>query len=214
MAFREKLAKRARKAGLSLPSDAIRGLEAYFALLGKWNEKVSLTSLRIADSGDEAIDRLLVEPLLAAKYLPVGSPFVVDIGSGGGSPAIPLKISVPGIEMVMVESKTRKAAFLREAVRHLELERTTVAAVRFETLLMRPEIAGSADVVTIRAVRVEQRALVALHKLLNPGGAIFLFGTGAIRAETGLPASQLKWEGTYSLLRELNSSLIILRKPE
>jgi 16S rRNA (guanine527-N7)-methyltransferase len=212
MAFREKLAKRARKAGLSLSSDVISGLEAYFALLGKWNEKVSLTSLGVADAGDEAVDRLLIEPLLAAKHLPAGSPLVIDIGSGGGSPAIPLKISAPGIAMVMVESKTRKAAFLREAVRQLGLERATVATARFETLLVRPEMAGSADVVTIRAVRVEQRTLVALQRFLKPGGAIFLFGTRAIAAETGFASSQLKWEGTHSLILQWNSSLIIFRK--
>jgi 16S rRNA (guanine527-N7)-methyltransferase len=212
VAFREKLAKRARKTGLSLSSDAISGLEAYFALLGKWNEKVSLTSLGVADAGDEAVDRLLIEPLLAVKYLPAGSPLVIDIGSGGGSPAIPLKIAAPGIAMVMVESKTRKAAFLREAVRQLGLERATVATARFETLLARPEIAGAADVVTIRAVRIEPKTLMALQRFLKPGGAIFLFRTGRIAAEPGLPAIQLKWEGTHSLLSQWNSSLIIFRK--
>ena len=132
MSFREKLAKRARKAGLTLSSDVISGLEAYFELLAKWNEKVSLTSLRVSDAGEEALDRLLLEPILAAKHLP--SPFsaVLDIGSGGGSPAIPMKIFSPGISMLMVESKTRKAAFLREVVRQLGLEQTEVVTGRFE----------------------------------------------------------------------------------
>jgi 16S rRNA (guanine527-N7)-methyltransferase len=226
VAFREKLAKRARKAGLDLSSDAICGLESYFALLGKWNEKVSLTSLRVSDAGDEAVDRLLIEPLLATRYLPTGCRFVIDVGSGGGSPAVPLKISTPGVAMVMVESKTRKAAFLREVVRQLGLERTTVAAARFEALLVRPDMAALADVVTLRAVRVEQKTLSALHGFLKPGGAIFLFGTGKFsvdngqsaiggrqrkRGETGLPGSQLMWEGTHSLLAQFNSSLTVLR---
>ncbi|HEV3217952.1 MAG TPA: 16S rRNA (guanine(527)-N(7))-methyltransferase RsmG [Vicinamibacterales bacterium] len=214
MAFREKLAKRARKAGLSPSQDVIFGLEAYFAILGKWNEKVSLTSLPVAEAGEEAIDRLLIEPLLAAKYLPSGTPLVIDIGSGGGSPAVPLKVAAPGIAMVMVESKTRKAAFLREVVRQLGLDRTSVAAARFEALVARPDVAGSADVVTLRAVRVEQKTLAALQRLMKPGGAILLFGTraGAIEAETRLPGSELKWEGTHSLLPHLNSTLVVFRR--
>ena len=46
---------------------------------------------------------------------------VIDIGSGGGSPAIPLKLAAPRIKLWMVESKTRKSAFLREAIRQLDL---------------------------------------------------------------------------------------------
>jgi 16S rRNA (guanine527-N7)-methyltransferase len=199
---------------LSPSQDVILGLEAYFALLGKWNEKVSLTSLRVSDADDQAIDRLLIEPLLAAKYLPAGSPLVIDIGSGGGSPAIPLKVSSSGIAMVMVESKTRKAAFLREAVRQLGLARTRVETARFESLVARPEMARSADVVTLRAVRVEQATLATLQGFLKPGGAVLLFGTGAIGAKTGLPGSQLEWEGTHALLPQGNSAVVIFRKRE
>jgi 16S rRNA (guanine527-N7)-methyltransferase len=214
VAFREKLAKRARKAGLSPSQDVILGLETYFALLGKWNEKVSLTSLRVGDADDQAIDRLLIEPLLAAKYLPAGSPLVIDIGSGGGSPAIPLKVSSPGMAMVMVESKTRKAAFLREVVRELGLARTRVENARFEALVARPEMVRSADVVTLRAVRVENATLATLQGFLKPGGVILLFGTGAIDAKTGLSGSQFEWEGTHALLPQVNSAVVIFRKRE
>ena len=211
MPFREKLAKRARKARLTLSLDVISGLEAYFGLLAKWNEKVSLTAFHVAESDDEAIDRLLVEPLLAAKYLPNPEAEVIDIGSGGGSPAIPLKICSSAIRLTLVESKTRKAAFLREAVRQLELDNTQVEAVRFEALLNVPRAIGSADVVTIRAVRVTPESLAGLEQLVKPGGAIFLFGTD-LSAAGALPADgSLQLEAVHSLLRHLNSSLIILR---
>ena len=95
-------------------------MHAYFELLRKWNRKVSLTALPVEDAGDEAIDRLLIEPVLATKYLPKSDATALDIGSGGGSPAIPMKLAAPGISLRMVESKTRKAAFLREVVRTLE----------------------------------------------------------------------------------------------
>ena len=212
MAIREKLAKRAKKAGLGPSLDVISGLEAYFGLLAKWNEKVSLTSLPVSESGEEAIDRLLIEPLVAAKYLPGPSSTVMDVGSGGGSPAIPMKISTPGISLRMVESKTRKAAFLREVVRQLGLTQTAVETARFEELLARPELHESADVVTMRAVRAERRILMGLQAFLKPGGRLFLFRTGAMTGETELVDHPLYWEASHSLLPHLRSRLAVFRK--
>ena len=175
-----------------------------------------MTALRVDEPDDEAIDRLLMEPLLAAKYLPSPEAKVIDIGSGGGSPAIPLKITSSAIRLTMVESKTRKAAFLREAVRQLMLDNTQVEAVRFEALLDTPGAIGSADIVTIRAVRVTQEMLLGLERLLKPGGAIFLFGarlagTVALSA-TRIPAEgALQLEATHSLLPHFNTFLAILR---
>ena len=212
MAIREKLAKRARKAGLNPSADVISGLEAYFELLRKWNEKVSLTSLPIAEGGEEAIDRLLLEPLLAAKYFPSLSASVMDVGSGGGSPAIPVKVACPGISMRMVESKTRKAAFLREVVRQLGLDRTEVEPARFEELLARPELHEAADVVTMRAVRAERKTLMGLQAFLKPGGLLFLFRTGSMTGEADVVNHPLHWEASHSLLPHLDSRLAVFRK--
>ena len=120
MELRDKLARRAAKAGVSLSDSAAAKMAEYFELLRKWNRKVALTSLPVETSGDEAIDRLLIEPIVAVKYLPKPASAIIDIGSGGGSPAIPIKVTAPEASMRMVESKTRKVAFLREAIRILE----------------------------------------------------------------------------------------------
>jgi 16S rRNA (guanine527-N7)-methyltransferase len=187
------------------------GLAAYFELLQKWNRKVSLTALPVEDAGDEAIDRLLIEPALAARSLPTPDSSIIDVGSGGGSPAIPLRLVAPGTSLRMVESKTRKAAFLREAARVLELERTEVDAVRFEELLARPELHETMDVVTLRAVKVEPKTLAALQSFLRLGGLLFLFGTSANPiADKATP--QLTAMNTQVLLKQWGSQLQILRK--
>lgn len=211
MTFREKLASRSKKAGISLKTDVISGLDAYFSLLQKWNGKISLTSLPIEKAGDEAIDRLLIEPLLATQYLPAHARSVIDVGSGGGSPAIPMKVANPHLSMRMVESKTRKAAFLRETVRQLGLERTEVESSRFEELLARPELHESADVVTIRAVKVEKKTLVSLQAVIKPGGLLFLFRT-ANAGDRLSPPPQLESPASHVLLPTLNSELAIFRK--
>ncbi len=212
MPIREKLAKRASRAGLSLSEGVIDGLYAYFELLRKWNRKVSLTSLPVEDAGDEAIDRLLLEPVLATKYLPRPDAVTLDIGSGGGSPAIPMKLAAPGISLRMVESKTRKAAFLREVVRTLGLAKAAVDAVRSEELLVRPTLHEAVDVVTLRAVRVDRKTLAELQSFIRPGGLLFLFGTSApVAAELAGP--HLAPFASHILLSQWGSRLEILRKP-
>jgi 16S rRNA (guanine527-N7)-methyltransferase len=211
VALPDKLSKRAAKAGLVLPPDVSAQLTAYFELLRKWNRKVSLTALPVEEIGDEAVDRLLIEPALAAKSLVASDATAIDIGSGGGSPAIPLRIVAPALSMRMVESKTRKAAFLREVVRTLELPHTEVEAVRFEELLVRPELHESADVVTMRAVKIDAKMLGALQSLLKTDGRVFLFSTGTATTAQEI-APSLVSVTKKPLLKQWGSYLEILQK--
>jgi 16S rRNA (guanine527-N7)-methyltransferase len=211
--FRDRLRRRARHAGVELPAEVAQGLERYYALLAKWNEKINLTSFRLPPAGEDvAVDRLLIEPVVAARHLPADARVVLDVGSGGGSPAIPFKLAAPHVALRMVESKTRKAVFLREATRDLALSDAIVDTSRFEELLARPERHEGADVVTIRAVRVEPRTLMTLQAFLKPGGQLFLFrGPGGGDVVDNL-APPLAWLATYPLLDELRSRLIVLKK--
>jgi 16S rRNA (guanine527-N7)-methyltransferase len=221
--FNERLAKRARKANVTLASQAVESLAAYYRLLEFWNEKVNLTAFSLKDAPDEAIDRLLIEPLVVARHLrgahghgqgPHLSPHprLLDIGSGGGSPAIPLKIAIPSLSLVMVESKTRKSAFLREAVRHLNLTDTSVETVRAEDLLTRPELHESQDLVSVRAVRVEPKLLTSIQAFLRLGGRILLFRTSTGTDTPSLVAPPLVYEATWTLVENLRSRLVVLRK--
>jgi 16S rRNA (guanine527-N7)-methyltransferase len=171
---------------------------------------VSLTSLAVEEIGDEAVDRLLIEPILAAKYLPCSNAAIIDIGSGGGSPAIPIKLVAPESSMLMVESKTRKAAFLRDAARQLNLSNTHVESSRFEELLSRPLLHDSADVVTLRAVRVDSRTLAAIQSFVRPGGFVFLFT--AVSSEDVSSTPQLVPSARHLLLSHLGTRLQILQK--
>lgn len=177
--FKKRLARRARLAHAdSVSPELASSLWSYFDLLFRWNAKINLTSFT-EDRPDEAIDRLLIEPLIAARHLPSPESRIVDVGSGGGSPAIPMKLAASAAQIVMVESKARKSAFLREAARQLGLTQVEVANARVEELLTRPDLHESADVVTLRAVRVDVKLLMGLQAFLRPGGLVFLFRAGA-----------------------------------
>ncbi|MGH6692218.1 MAG: 16S rRNA (guanine(527)-N(7))-methyltransferase RsmG [Gammaproteobacteria bacterium] len=210
--FQDRLTRRARRAGVSLSAGVGARLEAYYRLLAVWNAKINLTGLNLVESDAEALDRLLIEPLVAARYIPSTATRMLDIGSGGGSPAIPLVLAVPRMRLLMVESKTRKSVFLREVIRALELPGADVATARFEELLARPDLHEAHDLVTIRAVRLETRTLMALQAFARPGGLLFLF-RGSVNAdplETVTPP--LSWRATYPLLESLRSRLLVLEK--
>lgn len=227
--FNERLGKRARKAGVEPAPALVDALYAYFHVLQFWNQKVNLTAFSLDTAPDEAIDRLLIEPLVVAKHLhgthlahghhgslhgpQLGPhPRALDIGSGGGSPAIPLKLAMPTLQLTMVESKTRKSAFLREVVRQLNLTDANVETARAEDLLTRPELVESQDLVTIRAVRIEQKLLTKIQAFLRLGGRILLFRSTAGTDAPPLVTPPLVYEATWTLVESLRSRLVVLRK--
>jgi 16S rRNA (guanine527-N7)-methyltransferase len=206
--YRRRLVRRARRCNLTVPGATVDRLVAFLDLLSHWNQRMNLTAL---DDPDAAIDRLILEPLIAAKHIEAGSA-VIDIGSGGGSPAVPLKIAIPSISLTMVESKVRKGAFLREVVRQLDLDRTNVEVRRFEELLSQPEMHESMDAVTVRAVRVESSILGGLQAFLRDGGRLFWFmGPGSGTVER-LPFP-LVVETDEPLVESSRSRLVRLRRP-
>ncbi|HCV22483.1 MAG: hypothetical protein CL477_04380 [Acidobacteria bacterium] len=204
-----RIAERSSLAGVDVDTVMAGALAAYVELLRRWSRRMNLTGLGTDDGG---LDRLVVEPLVAARYLPGGAPVVVDVGSGGGSPAVPLKLASPGIGLRMVESKGRKAAFLREVVRQLGLEDVVVEACRYEELAGRAEWQESADIVTVRAVRLNERMLDDLLSLVRVGGALFLFQAAEGGDAWSNLSSSWRRRGRYPLVDSLGSQLIILDK--
>ena len=186
---------------------AVVQLESYFRLLARWNPKINLTALPLHPPSAETFDRLLVEPLVAARYI-ADSPLIwFDLGSGGGSPAIPIKILRPQARLTMVESRTRKAAFLREAVRELGLANVRVENARFEQASTR--WARTAEIVTLRAVRADAVLFSAVVKLLAEGGRLLWFGSEGNEPEPGCRFQQLE---TVRLTGKRGSILVVLRR--
>jgi 16S rRNA G527 N7-methylase RsmG len=112
----------------------------------------------------------------------------------------------------MVESKTRKAVFLTEVCRQLQLERATVETARFEQLLARPELHESADLLTVRAVRVESKTLLTLQAFVRPSGLVFWFRGVTGRDDSGQVPPPLRWEATQPLTDPQSSRLVVLSK--
>lgn len=134
-------------------------LDRFAALLRKWQAAKNLVSRETLEA---LWPRHILDSLQLLAFLRPTDRLFLDIGSGGGFPAIPLAIAVKGrAEFVLVESNTRKASFLRTVARELELP-VTVHATRAEELSAIE--AGTPDVVTSRALA----PLPALLSLAQP----------------------------------------------
>jgi 16S rRNA (guanine527-N7)-methyltransferase len=206
-----RIQRRLARAGAELSAGQIDQLSAYFDLLAKWNTRISLTSLQLIPATDDAVDRLVVEPVLVGTRLGLeNAGSLIDLGSGGGSPGFPLKIAVPSLRVVLVESKTRKCAFLREVVRSLGLTGTEVVTARFEELLTKPEFHEAADFLSLRAVRADGRLWRTVQAFLKPGGRVLWFASAQQGKREVPPAFAL--ESSELLLASTGSHLVKLKK--
>lgn len=121
-------------------------IQQYIRILLTWNDKINLTAIR---DPLEILYRHFCESMYAAVAVPIGNGRLADVGSGGGFPGIPLKIVQPKAEVILIESNLKKATFLAEVLRNIELPETKVLVRRYEEL---GEEIAPLDFVCARAV--------------------------------------------------------------
>ncbi len=145
--------------GIALPEAGQRQLLAFRDLLLKWNKTYNLTALR---DPDQAISHHLLDSLAILPQIGEGS--LLDVGSGGGLPGIPLAIARPELAVAMVDAVQKKVSFLQQASIELDLKNVTVHHARVE------EMQGQYAQISSRAF-AELGLFVSLTRhLLAPGG--------------------------------------------
>ena len=107
----------ARTLGVDVGHDALERLVRFLDLLAVWNRRIHLTGQRDLAS---LIRAHAIDSLAPAPHLP-STGLVVDVGSGAGFPGIVLGCLRPDLQFVLIESRRRRASFLREAIRALDL---------------------------------------------------------------------------------------------
>ena len=117
--------------GLGLPASAEAQLEAYLALLAKWNRTYNLSAIR---DPAQMVTHHLLDSLALLPHLPPELETLVDVGSGAGLPGLPLAIARPGTAVVSVEASQKKASFQQQAKIELGLTNLRVHCGRVEAL--------------------------------------------------------------------------------
>lgn len=158
-------------AELELPEQdkVLAGFESYHALLWELNARLNLFSR--AASADDLWVKHFLDSLLPLKCIDFFEAEVLDFGSGGGLPGIPVKLAVPGCRMVLLDSVRKKARALEELVARLELADCEAVCSRLEEMPPGPVF----DYVLCRAVKLEQRYLRPLRDLLADNGKLICY---------------------------------------
>jgi 16S rRNA (guanine527-N7)-methyltransferase len=149
-------------AGLAEP------LTAYAKLLRKWNRIYNLTALK----SDEDLARLyLLDSLTALPFLQ--GPNVLDVGTGGGTPGIPLALARPDLQFVLLDSSAKKTRFVRQAVIELGLTNVRVETARVERFSFPP---GFATIVSRAFASLEDFIALTRHLLREDGVRLAMKG--------------------------------------
>ncbi|HXC96871.1 MAG TPA: 16S rRNA (guanine(527)-N(7))-methyltransferase RsmG [Edaphobacter sp.] len=163
---------------LDAPTTILPQLSLYLDLLLKWNARTNLTAIR---DPEEIVRRHFGESLFAARHLAPETPTLLDFGSGAGFPGLPIAILRSNIHVTLAESQNKKATFLREVVRTLNL-RTEVWSSRVESMPATRQFAA----VTLRAVDKMETALPAAKARILPGGQLLVLTTASQAPPDGL----------------------------
>jgi 16S rRNA (guanine527-N7)-methyltransferase len=166
--------------GLSLDAPVVARLTSFFETLLRWNARINLTGAR---SMNELVEEHLPDSFALSDLVPPAAT-LVDVGSGGGLPALPLAILRPDLRLTLVEPRAKRVAFLRAAVRELGLE-VEVVPDRMEALDRRFDVANA------RATFAPEEWLTRAGSIVAPGGLVVLLLSGRGEVPAGVQAERV-----------------------
>ena len=165
----EVIARELRPYGATASARLCDQIRIYVDLLLRWNQRTSLTTV----TDPEGIVRFhFGESLLAVTAVPIRHGRLADVGSGAGFPAVPIRMVSEDLNVILIESNQKKATFLSEIVRELQLANVDVRRSRMEEIDFSRD---TVDFVTARAIGIDDEFLDWSRKALNPNGSIVLW---------------------------------------
>jgi 16S rRNA (guanine527-N7)-methyltransferase len=170
MTPRELLNNGATELGISLTIEQLNTVFIYLTELKKWGQKINLTAIK--DERDVVIKHVLDSLAYLRGFSPAPGLRILDMGSGAGFPALPIKIAYPSVSITMVESTKKKASFLRHVIRTLKLPEAVVLDARTAELPV--SLLSTFDTVTARAFADTKSAIAAGTPFLRSNGLMVL----------------------------------------
>jgi 16S rRNA (guanine527-N7)-methyltransferase len=155
--------------GVRLGTEELDLFAAYHREILLWNRRINLVSER---SSQEIAFRHFLDSLTPAPFLDRPDGALIDLGSGGGFPGIPLRIALPGLHLSLVEASRKKSSFLAHVVRTLRLDGVQVIRERVEGLTAGEALAGRFDTLISRAAFKLPDLIRTASFFLKPGGQL------------------------------------------
>jgi 16S rRNA (guanine527-N7)-methyltransferase len=188
--------------GIDASGVQISQIQKYILLLLAWNQKVNITAIQ---DPREILFRHFCESMYAVPVAAISRGRLADVGSGGGFPGLPIKILVPDLEVLLIESNMKKAAFLAEVVRELGLEAVRVLVGRYEEL---DEEVAPVDYVCSRALGDYENLLGWAASLTMAARSVMLWigagDVGKVKAVSGW-----RWRDAVPIPHSLRRFLLI-----
>jgi 16S rRNA (guanine527-N7)-methyltransferase len=179
----------------------IENVQKYVSLLALWNQKISLTSI---ENPQEIVARHFGESFFGTKFVENSQCRLADVGSGAGFPGLALKILLPELQVSLIEQDARKATFLNEVIRALNLQDAKVYRSSYESLA--PDISNY-DVIVARALGDHKSLLNWAGPRLSPVGHVLLWlGAEDAKRLSHLPGWQ--WQIPHPLPESKNRVLL------
>lgn len=210
--MREILKEALKGANIALNDDQIESFIAFYKFLIETNKKFNLT--RIV-SEEEYVEKHVLDSLSALPYIEAGVT-IVDVGSGGGFPGIPLKIARPDLKITMIDSVSKKVDFLNEAIEILGLENAIAVHARAEDFAQ--EHREAFDVCVSRAVAPLSTLLEYCSPLTKIGGKVIAYKGSSAEEELNAARKAIEVFGlelgtkhSYQI-QERNNNLLIFKK--
>lgn len=180
----KELAALCKSNGLEISTESQALLEQYVIFLIEWNQKINLISRKDeANVFERHVLHSLTLRMPAISSYDFTAKRVIDVGTGGGLPGIPLRIVTRDLDITLIDSIQKKIVADNDMISRLGLSRIRAVAGRAEELAKLPEYSGRADAVVSRAVAPLEELLSWTRGHFKPGGTLFSLKGGDLTEE-------------------------------
>jgi 16S rRNA (guanine527-N7)-methyltransferase len=207
----EKLVQGAMQLGLALSAEQISQFQLYYEELVEWNQRINLTAITAYDEVQlrHFLDSLTLVPALEDMPWARGDFALLDVGTGAGMPGIPMKLFLPRIRLVLLDSVAKKTAFLKHVIGKLGLEDVEIVTGRAEEIAHQSDYREKFELVVSRALSKLSTAAELTLPFCRQGGFFIAQKKGPVEEELNRAARAIDiLGGKVKEVRKLDLALL------
>lgn len=174
---------------IKIDAEKMDRFAAHTVELMQWNKKMNLTA--ICNPLEIAVKHVL-DSIVPSRMIPSGKKKLLDIGSGGGFPGIPLKILIPSLSVTLIDASRKKISFLKHVIRTLKLEKIDAVHIRAEDMAGTAGVEKKFDIIISRALTSLASFVAMALPLLSENGMIIALKGNVEGAEIKTVRSLIK----------------------
>ncbi len=193
--------------GIRLSGSQTEQVLTYLELLLRWNGKINLTAI---NKPEDCIRRHFGESFYLGTLMGLEGR-LLDVGTGAGFPGLALKVMFPALQVILLEPKMRKCAFLKEVSRQCGFSEVEIRSEGVGNYRVSAEFAA-ADIVTSRAVGSSTRLIQGASDCLKQNGALCLWTTSRLRERIQSAPERISWMKPAKIPNSRERIILIGRK--